>query len=57
VPTVHNKSIKRPRKGSNEESKNQPKGTLVWRTGLSGVPPDSVQCTTEQCPVHQGTRS
>jgi hypothetical protein len=45
VPKVHNKSIKRPRKGSNEESKNQPKGTLVWRTGLSGVPPDSVRCT------------
>jgi hypothetical protein len=21
------------------------KGTLVWRTGLSGVPPDSVRCT------------
>jgi hypothetical protein len=26
-------------------SKRQPKGTLVWRTGLSGVPPDSVRCT------------
>jgi hypothetical protein len=23
------------------------------RTGLSGVPPDSVWCTTGQCPVHQ----
>jgi hypothetical protein len=45
VPKVHNKSIKRPRKGSNKESKRQPKGTLVWRTGLSGVPPDSVRCT------------
>jgi hypothetical protein len=45
VPKVHIKSIKRPRKGSNEESKRQPKGTLVWRTGLSGVPPDSVRCT------------
>jgi hypothetical protein len=21
------------------------KGALVWRTGLSGVPPDSVRCT------------
>jgi hypothetical protein len=45
VPKVHNKPIKRPRKGSNKESKRQPKGTLVWRTGLSGVPPDSVLCT------------
>jgi hypothetical protein len=45
VPKVHNKPIKRPTKGSNEESKRQPKGTLVWSTGLSGVPPDSVRCT------------
>jgi hypothetical protein len=45
VPKVHNKPIKRPRKGSNKESKRQPKGTVVWRTGLSGVPPDSVRCT------------
>jgi hypothetical protein len=41
VPKVHNKSIKRPRKGSNKESKRQPKGTLVWRNG--------------QCPVCHGT--
>ena len=40
-------SPKRPRKGSNKESKRQPKGTLVWRTGLSDVPPDSVRCTRE----------
>jgi hypothetical protein len=45
VPKVHNKPIKRPRKGSNKVSKRQPKGTLVWHTGLSGVPPDSVRCT------------
>jgi hypothetical protein len=45
VPKVHNKPIKIPRKGSNKESKRQPKGTLVWRTGLSGVPPDSIRCT------------
>jgi hypothetical protein len=45
VPKVHNKPIKRPKKGSNKESKRQPKGTLVWRTGLFGVPPDSVRCT------------
>jgi hypothetical protein len=45
VQKVHNRSIKGPRKGSNKESKRQPKGTLVWRTGLSGVPTDSVRCT------------
>jgi hypothetical protein len=33
--------------GSNKESLRNPKGTLVWRTGLSGVPPDSVRCTRE----------
>jgi hypothetical protein len=47
VPKVHNKPIKRPRKGSNKESKRQPKCALVWHTGLSGVPPDSVRCTRE----------
>jgi hypothetical protein len=31
--------------GSNKESKGQLKCALVWRTGLSGVPPDSVRCT------------
>jgi hypothetical protein len=43
--------------GSIKESKGQPKAALVWRTGLSGVPPDSVWCTTVQCPVHQETPS
>jgi hypothetical protein len=47
VPKVHNKPIKRPRKGSNKESKRQPKCALDWRTGLSGVPPDCVRCTRE----------
>jgi hypothetical protein len=47
VPKVHNKLIKRPRKGSNKKSKRQPKCALVWRTGLSGAPPDSVWCTRE----------
>jgi hypothetical protein len=32
------------------------KAALVWRTGLSGVSPDSVRCTTGQCSVHQGDR-
>jgi hypothetical protein len=47
VLKVHNKPIKRPRKGSNKESKRQSKCALVWRTGLSGAPPDSVRCTRE----------
>jgi hypothetical protein len=47
VPKVHNKPIKGPRKGSNKRSKRQPKCALVWRTGLSDVPPDSVWCTRE----------
>jgi hypothetical protein len=47
VPKVHNKPIKRPRKDSNIESKRQPKCALVCRTGLSGVPPDSVRCTRD----------
>jgi hypothetical protein len=38
VPKVHNKPIKDQEKGSNKESERQPKGTLVWRTGLSGAP-------------------
>jgi hypothetical protein len=33
--------------GSSKESKRQPKCVLVWRIGLSGVPPDSVRCTSE----------
>jgi hypothetical protein len=51
---TRNKPIKSPRKGSNKKSKRQPKAALVWHTGLSGVPPYSVRCTTKQCPVHQG---
>jgi hypothetical protein len=47
VPKVQHKPIKSPRTGSNKKSKRQPKAALVWRTGLSGVPPDSVWCTRE----------
>jgi hypothetical protein len=47
VPKVHNKPIKIPKKDSNIESKSQPKCALVWRTGLSGVPPDNVRCTRD----------
>jgi hypothetical protein len=45
VPKVHNKPIQIKRKGSNKRSKVPPKCAQVWRTGLSGVPPDSVRCT------------
>jgi hypothetical protein len=31
--------------GFNKRAKGQPKAPLVWRTGLSDVPPDSVRCT------------
>jgi hypothetical protein len=47
VPKVHNKPTKRPKKDSNIECKSQPKCALVWRIGLSGVPPDSVRCTRD----------
>jgi hypothetical protein len=47
VSKVHIKPIQRPKKDSNIESKCQPKCALVWRTGLSGVPPDSVRCTRD----------
>jgi hypothetical protein len=30
-----------------KRAKDNPKAALVWRIGLSGVPPDSVQCTRE----------
>jgi hypothetical protein len=45
VPKVQHKPIKSPRKGSNKKSKRKPKAALVWRTGLSCVPPESVRCT------------
>jgi hypothetical protein len=44
VPKVQHKPIKSPRLGSKERSKRKPKAALVWRIGLSGVPPDSVWC-------------
>jgi hypothetical protein len=47
MPKVHNKPIKRPKKDSNTREQSQPKCALVWRTGLSGVPPDSVRCTRD----------
>jgi hypothetical protein len=47
VPKVHNKPIKIPRKGSNKESKRQPKCALIWHTGCL-VCHHSVRCTREQ---------
>jgi hypothetical protein len=47
VPKVHNKPIQVKRKGLNKGSKRQPKCALVWRTELSGAPPDSVRCTRD----------
>jgi hypothetical protein len=44
VPKVHNKPIKRPRQGSNKESKRHPK----WHPGQAHR---TVQCATGQCPV------
>jgi hypothetical protein len=31
--------------GFKRKEQKKPKSTLVWRTGLSGVPPDNVRCT------------
>jgi hypothetical protein len=45
VPKVQHKPIKIFELGFNRKEQNKPKRTLVWRTGLSGVPPDSVRCT------------
>jgi hypothetical protein len=36
---------KRTKLGFKRKEQKKPKRTLVWRTGLSGVPPDSVRCT------------
>jgi hypothetical protein len=40
VLKVHTQPIKRSSFGFNKGAKGQPKAPLVWRTGLSGVPPD-----------------
>jgi hypothetical protein len=45
VPKVQHKPIKRSKLGFKRKEQKKPKRTLVWRTGLSGVPPDSVRCT------------
>jgi hypothetical protein len=38
---------KKSKKGFKTKEQRKQKATLVWRTGLSGVPPDSVRCTKE----------
>jgi hypothetical protein len=45
VPKVQHKPIKRFELGFKRKEQKKPKRTIVWRTGLSGVPPDSVRCT------------
>jgi hypothetical protein len=42
---VQHKPIKRYKLGFKRKEQKKPKKTLVWRTGLFGVPPDSVRCT------------
>jgi hypothetical protein len=44
VLKVQHKPIKRSKLGFKTKEKKKPKRTLVWRTELSGVPPDSVRC-------------
>jgi hypothetical protein len=44
VPKVQHKPIKRSELGFKRKEQKKPKRTLVWRTGLSRGPPDSVQC-------------
>jgi hypothetical protein len=44
VLNVQHKPIKRSKLGFKTKEQKKPKRTLVWRTGLSGVPQDSVQC-------------
>jgi hypothetical protein len=45
VPKVQHKPIKVQERVQIKRAKDNPKAALVWRTGLSGAPPDSVLCT------------
>jgi hypothetical protein len=47
VPKVQHKPIKVQERVQIKRAKDNSKAALVWRTGLSGVPPDSVRCTRE----------
>jgi hypothetical protein len=48
VLKVQHKPIKRFKLGFKRKKQKKPKRTLVWCTGLSGVPPDSVRCTRDR---------
>jgi hypothetical protein len=45
VPKVQHKPIKRSKLEFKRKEQKKPKRTLVWRTEMSGAPPDSVRCT------------
>jgi hypothetical protein len=45
VLKVQHKPIKTSKLGFKTKEQKKPKRTLVWCTGLSGVPPDCVRCT------------
>jgi hypothetical protein len=47
VPKVQHKPIKVQERVQIKGATDNPKAALVWRPGLSGVPPDSVRCTRE----------
>jgi hypothetical protein len=47
VPKVQHKPIKVQERVQIKRAKDNTKAALVWRTGLFGVPPDSVRCTRE----------
>jgi hypothetical protein len=48
VLKVQHKPIKRSKLGFKRKEQKKPKRTLVWRTGLSGVPPDTVRCPRDR---------
>jgi hypothetical protein len=48
VLKVQHKPIKKLKLGFKRKEQKKPKRTLVGRTGLSGVPPDSVRCTRDR---------
>jgi hypothetical protein len=50
VSKVQLKTNTKSKKGSKRKEQRKPKCSLVWSTGLSGVPPDSVRCTREDQP-------
>jgi hypothetical protein len=45
VPKFNTNQSKEQVRSQKKGAKRKPKAALVWRTGPSGVPPDSVRCT------------